>query len=354
MPQCLPEFAVNSTPIPTVFLCMPLQESRRSIRAAAMAMKIFPLDVTPDLAGLRGLGALLETHPQVCAVLDLSALELVGVHIGHLPQYLPTPAMRARTLLTHQNGGNWPSTRAWVKEQGYADLYAPFDALSLATDARAAVESLAVLTDVAAINPDKLAQYFSAMQITLEGTSARSWIRKTTGLDAETCCLALASAVKATDRMYHFKSYPSCFLGTQAVDWMAQHFSLSREKATKLGIALQNLGLLQHVVHEQAFADAPNFYRTTASSVADRLPLGKTLEALAQAGGVEVQDRSYHGKNYPQCFVGSEAVDWLSKQHKIRRHEAEIVLNRLLAFGLIAHVQKEHPVVDGFYFYRFI
>lgn len=333
---------------------MPLQENRRSIRAAAMAMKIFPHDVTPDMGGLRGLSALLDAQPNACAVLDLSALQPAGVHIGNLHQYLPTPALRARTLLTHHIGGNWPSTRAWVQAQGYADLHAPFDALSLATDARVAVESLAVLTDMAAINTDKLAQYFSAMQITLEGTSARGWIRNATGLDAESFCLALASHVKAIDRVYHFKSYPSCFLGTEAVDWMAQQYSISREKATKLGLALQKLGLLQHVVHEQPFADAPNFYRTTASSVADRIPLGAALEALKGVGGLEVKDRSYHATNYPQCFVGSQAVDWLCKQYAIRRHEAEIVLNRLHAFGLLAHVQNEHPVVDGFYFYQFL
>ena len=332
---------------------MPLQESRRSIRAAAMSMQIFPQDIEPTLAGLRGLADWLESQPNACAVLDLSALQSVGVHIGNLHQYLATPALRARTLLTLDLGGIWPATRTWAQELGYADLYAPFDAISLATDARLAVEAIATMTDMAAINSDKLAQYFSAMQVVPEAGSARGLIRKTTGLDAQTLCLALASQVKAIDRSYHFKSYPSCFLGTEAVDWMAQQYRIDRQNATKLGLALQKLGLLQHVVHEQPFADAPNFYRSTASSVTDRIPLGKTLQALSQTGGVEVKDRSYHGTNYPQCFIGSEAVDWLSKQQKLRRFEAEIVLNRLHAFGVIAHVQNEHPVIDGFYFYRF-
>jgi Domain found in Dishevelled, Egl-10, and Pleckstrin (DEP) len=345
---------VNPSLVPTVYICMPLHQSRRSIRAAAMVMQIFPHDVNPDLAGLQSLTSLLENHSNACLVLDLTALEALGVHIGNLHRFLASPALRSRTLLTQEKGGLWPSTRSWVQGLGYADLYAPFDAHSLATDARSAVESVALMTDMAAINTDKLAQYFSAMQLLPDANSARGWIRTTTGLDAETFCLALSSEVKAIDRTYHFKSYPSCFLGTEAVDWMAQQYGIDRVKAAKLGAALQKLGLLQHVVHEQPFADAPNFYRTTASSVVDRIPLGKMLQAMQQADGVSVKDRDYHGTSYPQCFVGSEAVDWLSKHLKIRRHEAEIALNRLHAFGMIAHVHKAHPVIDGLYFYRLL
>ncbi|MFM7330078.1 MAG: hypothetical protein ACKO1L_00170, partial [Brachymonas sp.] len=60
------------------------------------------------------------------------------------------------------------------------------------------------------------------------------------------------------------------------------------------------------------------------------------------------------GKVYPQCWVGSEAVDWLHAKKKLARHEAENLLNRLMSFGLIEHVLREHRIKDGKFFYRFV
>jgi hypothetical protein len=97
--------------------------------------------------------------------------------------------------------------------------------------------------------------------------------------------------------------------------------------------------------------------------------------------GVEVKDRKYHLKSYPQCFIGTEAVDWLVNHHWANtREEAEAVGNRILQkYGLAArfkrlasvfrmridmlylwcrgifqHVAKEHDFRDKFYFYRFL
>lgn len=47
--------------------------------------------------------------------------------------------------------------------------------------------------------------------------------------------------------------------------------------------------------------------------------------------GVEVKDRKYHLKSYPQCFIGTEAVDWLVNSHWANtRDEAEAMGNRLV------------------------
>eukprot|EP01122_Echinamoeba_exundans_P004856 TRINITY_DN15073_c0_g1_i1.p1 TRINITY_DN15073_c0_g1~~TRINITY_DN15073_c0_g1_i1.p1 ORF type:complete len:1225 (-),score=224.48 TRINITY_DN15073_c0_g1_i1:118-3792(-) len=71
--------------------------------------------------------------------------------------------------------------------------------------------------------------------------------------------------------------------------------------------------------------------------------------------GVEVKDRKYHLKTYPQCFIGTEAVDWLVNHHWANtREEAEAVGNRILQKGVFQHVAKEHDFRDKFYFYRFL
>ena len=201
---------------------------------------------------------------------------------------------------------------------------------------------------------DALARYFSAMQVKPDAGSARGLVRKATGLTAEALCADLASNVKALNRVYRLKSYPSCFLGTEAVAWLAKQHSVSTDQAVAIGVALQSLGMLHHVAHEHTFANEDYFYRTAVSTAVERAPLGALLKMLSSKSGVSVRDRIYHGKTYAQCFIGSEAVDWVKKSQKIANHEAEILLNRLHAFNFIEHVARDHPVRDGMFYYRFV
>lgn len=111
--------------------------------------------------------------------------------------------------------------------------------------------------------------------------------------------------------------------------------------------------MLHHVAHEQAFADAPNFYRTAVSIAAEQRKPSLVLKQLTSKDGVAVKDRTYLSKLYPHCFVGSEAVDWMCKFRKIKRHDSEIILNPLQSQGTIEHVAHEHPVRDGQFFLSF-
>lgn len=92
--------------------------------------------------------------------------------------------------------------------------------------------------------------------------------------------------------------------------------------------------------------------------------------AAALAAGVKVADRRYRLKKYPECFVGSEAVDWLGKHYRIgredavalgdalaahfglRRAEATTLGQSLADLGLLRHVADAHPFADDFLFYR--
>jgi hypothetical protein len=47
--------------------------------------------------------------------------------------------------------------------------------------------------------------------------------------------------------------------------------------------------------------------------------------------GVDIRDRKYHLKLYPQCFVGTEAVDWLiNNGFAFNRKEAEYIGNKIM------------------------
>ncbi|MGE0331238.1 MAG: hypothetical protein AB7P37_11150 [Ramlibacter sp.] len=343
-----------NTPLPpTVWLCLASDAARQALRAVCMAMRQPPADLVAGPDALARLDAALVAQPHSVALIDMAAIAPAAPSLITLAAALPDPQRRARVALTRALAGLWPTAQAWALELGFAGLWADLDPVSLAQPGQPLVECLARLAGAPPLPPEALAQYFSAMQVKLDDATPRHRIRRATGLTAEALCQAMASHVKAIDRMYHFKTYPSCHTGTEAVDWLGNRFQLKRPAAVRLGLDLQALGLLQHVVHEQPFADLPNFYRPTLASAVDRWNLGAVYALVSQPSGLDVKDRTYLGTTYARCFVGAEAVQWLSKRLKLRSHEAEILLNRLLRFGLIEHVTGEHPVRDGHFFYRF-
>ncbi len=345
---------MSLTSAPTALLCMPPGDARDTLRAALMAMNVLPQDILPSRSELGKLAQALHAGSRTVAFIDLAGMRHALPHHLALAALLPQPEARKRITLTRTQQGLWPSDRAWAKELDFADLVAQLDAASLESQSQGVLAWVAEHTGLPALPRDSLARYFSAMQIKGDTSSPRGLIRKATGLTAEALCTELASNVKSLSRVYRLKSYPSCFVGSEAVAWLGKQYSVSAAVAIELGGALQALGLLHHVVHEHAFADAALFYRTAVSSDVDRINLAATHRLLASSQGVQVRDRLYHGKTYPACFVGTDAVDWVCKQFKLRRHNAETLLNRLHAFNLIEHVKQEHVVKDGLFFYRFV
>ena len=69
--------------------------------------------------------------------------------------------------------------------------------------------------------------------------------------------------------------------------------------------------------------------------------------------GVAIEDRWYHLKLYPKCFIGSEAVEWLMHTQKLTKEEAIRLGQMLVEHQIIHHVVDEHRFKDGYFFYRF-
>lgn len=82
-----------------------------------------------------------------------------------------------------------------------------------------------------------------------------------------------------------------------------------------------------------------------------------SLSALATTfrENVVVKDRKYHLKTYPQCFVGSEAVDFLMQSgNAASREEAVSIGEALQAMHLFEHVTRDHQFSDKNLFFRFM
>jgi Domain found in Dishevelled, Egl-10, and Pleckstrin (DEP) len=345
---------MTQTIAPTAFICLPSGDARNAVRAAMMAMNVLPQDILPSRADLQRISIALLSQNNALAVIDLTVIKPAAAHMPALAALMLDVKTRKRVILTRSDCGLWATDRAWAQELGFADLFAQLDAAALTSESHNMLDLVAQLTWTASISADVLSRHYSAMQVKPDSVSPRGVIRKLTGLTAETLCAAITSHVKALDRIYHLKSYPSCFLGSEAVDWLTGQYTASREQSVALGVALQALGMLHHVAHEQAFADAPNFYRTAACTAADQCKPSLALKRLMSKGGVATKDRTYLGKLYPHCFIGAEAVDWMCKFYKIKRHDADIILNRLQSQGTIEHVTHDHAVRDGQFFYRFV
>lgn len=85
----------------------------------------------------------------------------------------------------------------------------------------------------------------------------------------------------------------------------------------------------------------------------DALDLKQLVAAMRDIGGIQIKDRQFHLKTYPQCFVGAEAVDWLANHFNTSREQAMQVGKRLMDENWIHHVVDEQPFQDDYFFYRF-
>ncbi|MEO1131852.1 MAG: hypothetical protein AAFX40_04000 [Cyanobacteria bacterium J06639_1] len=72
------------------------------------------------------------------------------------------------------------------------------------------------------------------------------------------------------------------------------------------------------------------------------------------ANGLDIRDRRYRLRVYPECFVGHEGVDWLVQTQLLSRAEAVRVGRRLVRRNIISHVLNDQDFADEFYFYRFV
>ena len=71
--------------------------------------------------------------------------------------------------------------------------------------------------------------------------------------------------------------------------------------------------------------------------------------------GIERKTRTYRLRLHKDCFVGSDAVDWLIEKLKIiTREEGVAIAESLMHRGFIFHVLKCEPFQDNKnLFYRF-
>lgn len=338
-----------------VYLHLPGSPDRDALRAGLLALQCVPINLAAQPQARQTQLTELCSDPRAWVFFDIStrplhSTEPVGDGLDAALHNV-AQALRPRTVLTRLRHGHVSAAeRAWAQSLGFADLVGEFEARPPVTTLCTVLAQVASSLGMPTVPAPELVKYMGAVGVRAQG-SPRAVVWQHTGRTAEASAQWLAEHLDIQDRSYHFKTYPACFVGAAAVACLCQAFSLSVPAAVAVGQALGSLGLLHHVTHQHAFADAPLFFRLAVSSQADTVDLGRAWQVLTETA--QVAQRMYLGTVYDKCFVGSQAVSALCEQLKLTRHASHLVLHRLAQCGLLTHVVNAQPFIDGNFFYRF-
>jgi Domain found in Dishevelled, Egl-10, and Pleckstrin (DEP) len=94
---------------------------------------------------------------------------------------------------------------------------------------------------------------------------------------------------------------------------------------------------------------------TDAEDIVKYFNLAQLTEEMRSKSGVKIEDRSQSFRfPYRRCFVGSEAVDWMTKRLSIDRPHAVTLGQRLIDDKWLKNVSNKQPFVDADLFYQFV
>lgn len=92
--------------------------------------------------------------------------------------------------------------------------------------------------------------------------------------------------------------------------------------------------------------------RLIADAEADGIDLPALAFRMQRSGGVNIADRRYRLRIYPECFVADEGVTWLTRGLSVSKEKAIAIGQALQAAGLIYHVAREQTFNDESLFFR--
>jgi Domain found in Dishevelled, Egl-10, and Pleckstrin (DEP) len=155
------------------------------------------------------------------------------------------------------------------------------------------------------------------------------------------------------DRIWHARHWPQCFVGREAVDWIARHLGVSRADALRLGRRLVACGRVRHVADEHDFRDARLFYRFVEPG-GDSAPAGPPLPAdlaaalrAGAAGGPPLADHRRGVALHRRCALGRDIVAWIMARQGVDASTALHWGAALMRLGRLRHVYDDRPFSAG-------
>lgn len=339
-------------------------EAQEALLSAALASQDVAVTTVPPSAHLETeiMRAMRETAEPPLVVIDLAVLAQLASGIASFCTWRNAHCAATRLVfMCCDQHLVRPEERAWACRHGAIDLLNGCSAPHWRETLIPVLRVLLGALGVAPIDETTLAAAIRSLPPYREGgAAARAWSKiaalRELGIRPDEFIAGMRGphGLEIRDRPYHMKSYEECFVGTEAVDWIAREAGLDRAQAAAAGQTLLELGYLYHVAREQPFLDGFYFYRLAADSA--RLVSADLHDLLARfrsADGVPIRDRKYRALTFPACFVGSEALAWLTRKQGLSHNEAMTIGQRLIDLFVFHHVTDDHPFKDGEFYYRF-
>jgi hypothetical protein len=162
-----------------------------------------------------------------------------------------------------------------------------------------------------------------------------------------------AAGIVSEDRRYRLTVYPNCFLGNEAVEWLANHLSISDTQAEDVGNLLMKMGNFYHVAKDQPFSNEKFFYRfSDSNALLHSLDLDLIMQESRELRGFDVQDRTWRGMRFAKCFIGLEAAKWMSVFYGLGKEGAIALGQSLHDIYHFRHVVDAREFIDHDFFYR--
>ena len=159
------------------------------------------------------------------------------------------------------------------------------------------------------------------------------------------------------DRTWRARTWPQCFVGTDAVTWIARTQGVGRRRAVQLGRRLAAFGLIQHVAGEHDFEDRKLFYRLVSprdAAAAITTPLPPDLAAsLRGPGGVAPGDHPSGVALHRRCVSGRAITAWMMARYAVPQAVALQWGAQLMRAGRLRHVFDDQPFRDDRSLYRY-
>jgi hypothetical protein len=147
--------------------------------------------------------------------------------------------------------------------------------------------------------------------------------------------------------------------GSSVAAWQESLAPVIERIVSSLGVAKVDVAALEASVNRLVKTGAeprPGIVKDTYANAwrleTEGVNAAATLEALQGAEGL-VADRRYRGKLYRDCFVASEAIEWMVANLGMKRSAALTAGTFLWRTGRIHHVLREAQFDDGLFFFRF-
>lgn len=333
---------------------------RAALESQGVSVTTVPLAAHLETEVMRAMHSAAEP---LLVVLDLAVLAQLATPVSAFCAWKNAHCAPARLMLCCSDLLSVRAAeQAWARRHGALGLLCGCSGQHWRESAAPLLRTLLEALDIAKLDEARLKQAVQSVPKPYRegGAIARAWAKLTAlrkrGIRPDELIAGMRApggpAVK--DRLYHMKTYQECFVGAEAVDWIARETGLPREPAVEAGQALLDLGHVYHVAREQPFLDGFYFYRFAADSARlAAIDLNDLLTRLRSPGGVPIRDRTFHAIRFPACFVGAEAVAWLTRECGLTHNEAMTLGQRLIDLFVFHHVVDEHPFKDGDFFYRF-